>query len=114
MEKIENQEYSISYDAKTATISCKGIIRLSDKEYPPLTKWLFRFVELEPTQMILNLRELKALNSSGITMLGKLVFAIEKKKTIQMILQANQQVIWQKKLGVNFQRLMPNLQIEWE
>lgn len=112
--EMKNKEYSITYDANTNTIHCTGIIRLRDKEYIPFMQWLNKLIEAEPAQITLNLRELQALNSAGVAMFGKFVFAVEKKKTIQLVLQGNAQITWQKKLGKNFQRLMSKLQVELE
>ncbi|MDM8561004.1 hypothetical protein [Candidatus Parabeggiatoa sp. HSG14] len=112
--EITTEDYSIKYDAETATIHCQGIIRLNGKEYEPIMQLLDQVATLEPTLITINLKELKALNSSGVTLLGKFVFAINRKKDIQMIMQGSQQIAWQKKSVKNFQRLMPKLQFEWE
>ncbi len=112
--EITTEEYTIKYDAESATISWHGIMRLNGKEYDPITQLLNQVVALEPPQITLNLRELKALNSSGITMLGKFVFAVSKKKTIQLLMQGAQEIAWQSKSVKNFRRLMPQLQLEWE
>ncbi|MEN8216931.1 MAG: hypothetical protein ABFS56_11285 [Pseudomonadota bacterium] len=112
--EITTEQYSIKYDAETAAIHCQGILRLNGKEYEPIAHLLNQVAALEPPRITLNLRELKANNSSGITMLGKFVFVVAKKKTIQLLIQGTQKIAWQKKSVMNFQRLMPKLQLEWE
>ncbi len=111
--EIITEEYSIKYDVATATITWQGIMRLNGKEYAPLTTLLNDVMAQEPTQITFNLQGLKALNSSGITMLGRFVFGLQKKKTIQLLMQGSKDIAWQKKSVKNFQRLMPKLQFEW-
>jgi len=76
---------------------------------------LDKVAALEPLRMTLNIRKLKALNSSGISVLGRFIFNLEKKTTIpSMVMQTSKKIIWQKKWANNFQLLVPTLQFEWE
>ncbi|MCK5717126.1 MAG: hypothetical protein KAH77_06500 [Thiomargarita sp.] len=113
MEKVTD-EYSIKYDTTTSTIVWKGIMRLNGKEYDPITALLNEVIALEPTLLTFNLQELKALNSSGITLLGRFIYSIRHKKNIQLLIQGSQNLAWQKKSIKNFQRLLPNLLLEWQ
>ena len=110
---IVTEDYSIKYDAETTTIHWQGVMRLNGKEYDPIAELLNEVAALEPSKITLNLRKLEGLNSSGITMLGKFIFKLAKKKTIELLIQGGNQMIWQKKSVKNFQRLMPKLQLEW-
>ncbi len=112
--KITTNDYSIKYDTETATISWQGFMRLNGKEYDPILQLLNQVIDLEPPIITLNLQGLEALNSSGISMLGRFVFSLAKKKKIQLIVQGDKKIIWQRKWVINFQRLMPSLLLEWK
>ncbi|OQY53006.1 MAG: hypothetical protein DRR08_24655 [Candidatus Parabeggiatoa sp. nov. 2] len=113
--EITTKEYSVKYDAQTATIHWQGAMRLSDKEYEPIKQLLNKVAALELPQITLDLRKLQALNSSGITTLGKFILSLNDKKTTQLLIQASKKIAWQKRSVVNFKRLMRrHLQVEWE
>ncbi|TGO02979.1 hypothetical protein PN36_15200 [Candidatus Thiomargarita nelsonii] len=114
--EIITKKYSVKYDTETNTIYWQGVIRLEGfKEYEPITQLLEKVATLEPLRMTLNIRKLKALNSSGISVLGRFLFNLENKTTIpSMVMQSSKNIIWQKKWAKNFQLLLPTLQFEWE
>jgi hypothetical protein len=114
MEKFITEDYSMQFDAETATVYCQGIMRLTNKEYKPIIQWLNKIVALGLPKMTLNLRELRILNSSGVAMLGIFVSAVDKKKTVQLVIQCSKKTAWQKKSVNIFQDLMPEVQMEWE
>ncbi len=112
--EITTKDYSVKYDEETATVDCQGIMRLNDREYEPIIQLLNQVVEsTELPQITLNLRELKTLNSSGVTMLGMLVYTVDEKKTVQLTMQCSKQIAWQRRTIEDFQLLMSELQIEW-
>jgi hypothetical protein len=111
---IVTEDYSIKYDADTTTINWQGVMRLNGKEYDPIAELLNEVATLKPSKITLNLQELEGLNSSGLTMLGKFIFKLAKKTTIELLIQGSKKMIWQKKSIKNFQRLMPRLQLEWD
>ena len=112
--EISAKEYSVNYDAPTATICWQGSMRLSGKEYEPIEQLLDKVNAFQLSKITLDLRQLKALNSSGLTMLGKFVLAVNEKKNTQLLVQASKKIAWQKRSVENFRRLMQNLQVEWE
>ncbi len=112
--KIIDKEYSVIYDQATNTVYWSGIMRLNGGQaYEPILQLLNKIAALEPAKITMNLRDLKALNSSGISMLGRFIFSIDRKKNIQLLLLGAKAVPWQQKWAKNFQRLMPALQFEW-
>jgi len=117
-ERIEiiTKKYSVKYDTETNALCWEGVIRLEGfKEYEPITQLLDKLSALELHRMTLNIRKLKALNSSGISVLGRFLFNMEKKTTIQsVVMQSSKKIAWQKKWAKNFQRLLPTLEFEWE
>lgn len=112
--EIKTQDYSIQYDAETATIHWQGIMRLGTQEYKPIMQFLEEIAALNPPKIVFNLRELNALNSSGITTLGRFLFNVGRKQTIPLIIQATQDIAWQENSVKHFQKLVPKLQFEWE
>ncbi len=112
--EIIDKEYSVIYDEATNTVYCSGIMRLNGGQaYEPILQLLNKIAELEPEQIIMNLQGLKALNSSGISMLGRFIFSVNSKNNIQLLLKGAKEIPWQQKWAKNFQRLMPTLQFEW-
>ena len=111
---IVTEDYSIKYDTETSTIHWEGVMRLNGTEYNPIAELFNQVAALEPSKITLDLQALEGLNSSGITMLGKVIFKIAKKKTIELLIQCGSKMTWQKKSVKNFKRLMPKLQIEWD
>ena len=110
---ITHQNYQVRYDAATATVICQGSFRLRDpEEYAPILDLLTQAAEAKPVTLTLDLRQLQFLNSSGINTLSKFVLLVRKLNTSQVVMQGNQQFAWQQKSLLNFQRLLPGLQLE--
>lgn len=114
--EITTRKYSLKYDRETNTIYWEGVMRLDGfQEYEPITQLLNQVAALEPVLITLNIRKLKALNSSGISVLGRFIFNMDKKQTTEsVVMQTSKKIIWQKKWAKNFQLLVPSLQFEWE
>lgn len=113
--EIKTAEYHINYDAEIPAIVCVGSLRLSGMdEYAPIVELLNTVAEQECPTILLDLRKLEFLNSSGINVLSKFVIKIRQKKQVQMLVQGSTKIPWQSKSLKNLQRLMPTLQLEWE
>jgi hypothetical protein len=112
--EIATKDCNVKYDAQTATIHWEGPMRLSDKEYEPIEQLLNKVAALELPQVTVDLRKLQALNSSGITTLGKFILSLNEKKTTELLIQATKKIAWQRRSVQNFRRLMRHLQVEWE
>lgn len=111
--EIKAEDYTVSYDAATATVSCQGSLRLSGmEEYAPIVQLLNNVADQEPLTITLNLQKLEFLNSSGISMLSKFVLKVRQKKNSQMLVQGSKGIPWQGKSLKNLQRLMPSLELE--
>ena len=111
--EIKAEDYTVSYDAATATVSCQGSLRLSGmEEYAPIVQLLNNVADQEPLTITLNLQKLEFLNSSGISMLSKFVLKVRQKNNIQMLVQGSKGIPWQGKSLKNLQRLMPSLELE--
>ncbi|MGF1542136.1 MAG: STAS domain-containing protein [Pleurocapsa sp.] len=111
--KIETDTHNIFYDKINHSIIFQGSLRLNGTEdYTSILDLLNNIVEEEPPKIVLNVKELKFLNSSGISMLSKFVINVRKSKNIQMVVIGAKDIPWQGKSLKNLQRLMPTLTIE--
>lgn len=139
--KITGKHYSILYDPITTTVTCEGSLRLygadgflslaafeknrmGDKkaqkggdtpqeEYSSIREFLFEIADRKPATITLNLRKLEALNSSGVNVFSKFVLRVRNNQKSQLLIQGEKHYIWQSKILKNFQKLLPQLQIEW-
>lgn len=113
--KITTDDYSVSYDPATDTIVFQGILRLLGTEaYAPIFSLLQEVVSDLPKALILDLRELNLLNSSGIGMLSKFTIGLRQHPQVQLILKGSKVVPWQEQSLKNLKRLLPSMQIEME
>jgi len=111
--EITTNEYSVKYDAETSTVYWQGIMRLDRKQYEPISRLLHEVVSLKPSWMIMDLRNLDALNSSGISMLGRFISSLENGKNLPVVIQGAKEIYWQEKWIDIFQQVMPSLKLEW-
>ena len=113
--EIKHEDYEVTYNPETATISCSGSCRLrGNEEYAPILQLMNQAADAKSETLTLELRKLRFLNSSGINTLSKFVIYVRQYPTIQMIILGSSQSPWQRKSLKNFQRLLPGLQLEIE
>ncbi|RCJ42049.1 hypothetical protein A6770_35335 [Nostoc minutum NIES-26] len=113
--EIKTEDYNIWYDATDKSVICQGSLRLGGmEEYAAIVQLLDDVVVQQPSILILNLRDLKFLNSSGINMLSKFVIKVRQQKNMQLMVQGSRNIPWQGKSLKNLQRLMPSIEVEWE
>lgn len=110
---LTTDNYSVQYEAESATVYLKGFLRLNGmEEYQPVMNVLLDAVEDSPTFTI-DLHELEFLNSSGISMLSMFVVKVRDMGTVNLILKGSDKILWQTKSLKNLQRLMPSLTLEF-
>ena len=115
MEQLEHEDYHVTYNPETGTVTCSGAFRLrGNTEYAAITSLLNQAADAKPDTLTLDVRELQFLNSSGINTLSKFVIQVRKHKASQMVILGSSQHPWQQKSLKNFQRLLPGLQLEIE
>jgi hypothetical protein len=112
--EIKTPDYYIYYDTTTATFHFQGALRFNTEEYAPIVQLMDEVIDLEPTLLKVNFRELKFLNSSGFTMMARFVAKVNANKQMEMTIQADRKNPWHQKSLNNYKRLMPRLQFEWE
>jgi hypothetical protein len=112
MKNLNGESYEIRLDDDSNTVSFKGALRLSGMDdYAPILTMLKATLVNPVLPIVLDLRELDFLNSSGITMFSR--FVIEARDHIGIDLQflASASVAWHARSLKNLQRLMPSLHV---
>jgi hypothetical protein len=111
---IRGEDYQITYDPTTVTITCEGLLRLQGAEgYASIIKLLQDIVEQQPAVITLNLRKLEFINSSGINMFSKFVIRVRDYHVSKLIVQGTKTISWQSRSLRYFQRLLPGLELDF-
>jgi hypothetical protein len=108
---ITTQDYRVTYDQDSATVSCAGSFLLSGaEEYAPILQLLNDAAEQrQGNDLTLDLRNLEFLNSSGINTFTKFVIGVRNKQSVRLNVRGIENIPWQVRLLKNLQRLMPAL-----
>ncbi|MCS6812907.1 MAG: hypothetical protein NZ772_04945 [Cyanobacteria bacterium] len=113
--EIRGEDYVVWFDSSSTTISFKGSLRLSSmEEYAPIVQLLGDVVDQEPPTVVLDLRNLEFLNSSGINVLSKFVIKVRQKGNVHILVHGSRDTPWQLKSLKNLQRLMPSLTLQFD
>ena len=111
-ETIEKVDYKIHYDAQLKTIKFTGELSLNGAaEYDPIKTFLDNIVESDPGDLILNLKQLEFLNSSGISLITKFVIGLRKKPEIHLTVEGSVDIPWQSKSLKNLKKFLPDLEL---
>ncbi|MEI6428611.1 MAG: hypothetical protein WCO45_09535 [Pseudanabaena sp. ELA607] len=112
--EIKGEDYIVTYNPETYSITCIGSLRLAGKEeYAPITELLEGILIDCPVSIVMDLSNLQFLNSSGINILSKFVIQVRQQASIQLTVRGAINIPWQGKSLKNLQRLMPSLNLEW-
>ena len=110
--EIKTDEYSVYYEPHSTTVFFQGVLRLNGiSEYQPIMDLLLAAIE-QGKQLIIDLRRLEFLNSSGISMLSMFVVKVRGMQELHLSLQGSEEILWQSKSLKNLQRLMPSLNLD--
>jgi hypothetical protein len=112
MKEIHQEDYQVHYDPASATVVCAGNFRLRGPEYDEIMEVLNQAADAGHTTLMLDVRGLEFLNSSGINTLSKFVLRLRQQKGSQLVVKGSEQHPWQKKSLSNLQRLLPTMQLE--
>ena len=112
--EIIQDDYQIRVDSENNTVICSGTYRLTGSEYAAITDILNTVTDGSPEFLIINLTELKFLNSSGINTLCKFIMRLRKNNVTQVRVIGNNEYAWQQKSLSNFKKLLPSLSLEFE
>lgn len=112
--EIKTEAYSVVYSPEEATVSCSGRFRLRGvEEYAPVLDILMSAIQKGHSVLTLDLRALEFLNSSGISTLSKFALKLRGAKDTKLVIQASNAFPWQKKSLMNFQRLLPEIELNY-
>ncbi len=109
---IEKTDYKVYYDPDLNIITFTGELSLGGaNEYDPIKVFLNDIVESDPSKIILDLKQLEFLNSSGISLITKFVMGLRKKPHIHLTVLGSIDVPWQSKSLKNLQKFLPELEL---
>lgn len=112
MKNIQGESFEVRLEPDNSTVLFKGALRLSGTEdYAPILNMLKETLINPAAPIVLDLRELNFLNSSGITMLSRFVIEARDRSGIYLMFLASEAVPWHARSLKNLQRLMPSLSI---
>ena len=112
MKNIHGESFEIRLEEENSTVLFKGALRLSGTEdYAPILEMLKETLASPAMPIVLDLRELDFLNSSGITMLSRFVMEARDHPGIDVQVLASEAVPWHARSLRNLQRLMPTLSV---
>lgn len=113
--EIKDNNYRIFYDSEQTRVQFQGSLRLSGMaDYAPIVDLLNQVIEQKASTILLDLKELEFMNSSGISMLSRFVINVRKQNVSKIIIKASNSIPWQGKSLKNLQRLMPSLILDLE
>jgi hypothetical protein len=110
---IKGESFNVRMEDDNSTVVFKGALRLSGMEdYAPILD-LLKTTLVEPAKpIVLDLRELDFLNSSGITMFSRFVIEARDHALINLQFLASESTHWHARSLKNLQRLMPALVVQ--
>ena len=112
MKNIHGESFDIRVEEENSTVLFKGALRLCGMDdYAPILDMLKETLTSHAMPIVLDLRELDFLNSSGITMLSRFVMEARDRPGIDVQVLASEAVPWHARSLKNLQRLMPGLSI---
>ena len=112
MKNINGESFEIRLEDDNSTVFFKGALRLSGMDdYAPILEMLKETLISPAAPIVLDLRELDFLNSSGITMFSRFVIEARDRAGITLHVLASEAVPWHARSLKNLQRLMPSLNI---
>jgi len=116
--KIEGNGYDVSFDSN-GTLTMSGKIAVMPEEYEKIEcffeKVLEKIAEANITELVLDVRKLIFLNSSGIkTICVSLVMEADDVEGLHMKIVCSKKLTWQVETLPTFKDLMDNLEIIFE
>lgn len=113
--KITAGDSILTFTEQEQTAVLEGSMRLANlTEYDVVLEFLNNISEKINDTLILDLRELKFLNSSGITTLSMFILDKKKLNKPKIVVIGSNQISWQEKSLKNFNKLWNEVQIKIE
>ena len=112
MKNINGESFEVRLEENNSTVYFKGALRLNGtSDYAPILDLLKQTLSNSALPIVLDLRELDFLNSSGITMFSRFVIEARDHAGIDLQVLASEAVPWHARSLSNLQRLMPSLNV---
>ena len=112
MKTIKGESFGIQLEDGDSTVVFKGALRLSGMEdYAPILDLLKSTLAGPARPIVIDVRELDFLNSSGITMFSRFVIEARDHVGIDLRFLASESIHWHARSLKNLQRLMPALEV---
>ncbi len=113
MKPIKGESFEIQLEDDDSTVVFKGALRLSGMEdYAPILELLRSTLAGAARPIVIDVRELDFLNSSGITMFSRFVIEARDHVGIDLRFLASESIHWHARSLKNLQRLMPALIVQ--
>ncbi|HEY4089609.1 MAG TPA: hypothetical protein VGM43_26970 [Bryobacteraceae bacterium] len=110
MKTIKDESFEIQQQEDAPKVCFKGALRLSGAaDYTPILEMLMGLLADTQRPIVLDLRDLEFLNSSGITMFSRFVIAARDRQEANLEFIASEKNPWHARSLKNLQRLMPEL-----
>jgi hypothetical protein len=110
MKIIKDESFEIQQHEDKPQVCFKGALRLSGAaDYTPILDMLMGMLADSRRPIVLDLRDLEFLNSSGITMFSRFVIAARDRHEANLEFIASEKNPWHARSLKNLQRLMPDL-----
>ncbi|GAB4211140.1 MAG: hypothetical protein OHK0012_03090 [Synechococcales cyanobacterium] len=107
---LQTEDYQVVSDPDSGTVTLSGSLRLAGaEEYLPISEILDATALAHPQSVLIDVRGLQFLNSSGINMLSKFVLKMRDMPGTAISIQGSAEVPWQNRSLKNLQRLLPSL-----
>jgi hypothetical protein len=112
VKNIKGESFEIRLEDDNSTVFFRGALRLSGMEdYAPIFEML-KGTLIDPSlPIVLDVRELDFLNSSGITMFSRFVIEARDRVGVDLYFLASESISSHARSLNNLQRLMPALEI---
>ena len=108
MKTITGESFEIRMEDNHSTVFFKGALRLSGvTECLPILDLLKETLVNPTNPVVLDLKELDFLNSSGITMLSRFVIEARDQAGINLYLIASESIVWHARSLKNLSAKMP-------
>ncbi|MCS6958848.1 MAG: hypothetical protein RMK91_02225 [Pseudanabaenaceae cyanobacterium SKYGB_i_bin29] len=112
---LTHEDYTVTYDANEGRVVFTGSMRLPGANaYRPLAEFLDHILASGVSHLTLDLKELKLLNSSGITALSRFVINARQYPELKLVVRGSKAVFWQERSLGNLQRLLPTMELYLE
>lgn len=106
-----NPNYQLNYDPIQGNIALSGNLRLQGAQAYQEIMDVLEQASATHQELLLDLRGLEFLNSSGINMLAKFVISMRQHDDKILTIYGSNRHTWQRRSLFNLQRLMPTLHL---